>query len=177
MSNTKLKECPQKLWLGNSGYSHEGICYYMSEYVEKTLWGDVKTFDQAVDAAKKAVPDTIIKAGKAKNLKDRAGLANPQQNGYASINGGLAEKTMYRIELWFGSRNENPTAGDDVNHEAICITGTGREVLYFEPNFGFYHANHGTWNNQRVLEQYIDSLYQTEDWATNFHYRRIRKLG
>lgn len=180
MPNVKILECPQALWLGDVGYSSAGVCYYMSEYVEEKVWGDVASFKEAVEAAEKAVPQTIINAGKAKNLRDRAGDAVPQIaiEDYSRPAGGLDDETMYRVIMWFGKQDENPTNASSVNHEAIAIAGSGGHAVYFEPNFGFYRCENvaAGWNNRRALEQYIDSLYQPGSYATNLSYRKIRKL-
>lgn len=173
---TKLKECPQALWLGDRGYSSEGICYYMSEYVRITIWGAARTFRAAKTAAEEAIPATIVKAGKAKNLRDRGGDAVPQEV-YTST-GPLAGRSLYRVGLWFGDISEAPDDAHHQNHEAVAVTANQHEVVFFEPNFGFYHARNTGQTLQAIFQAGVRSLYTpTDDHAENFHYKLARYLG
>lgn len=176
MDLTKLKECPQELWLGDYGYSSEGICYYMSEYVRENIWGvDVKTYKGAIEAAKKAIPATIIKAGKAKNLRDRGGDRHPQDV-YVTVPANLAAYKVYRVGLWFGDSSEAPATPATQNHEAVVITGQATDVVFFEPNFGFYHASEDGTTLKDVFESAVNSLYGPDSHAENFHYQRERSV-
>ena len=173
---TKLKECPQALWLGdrNLGYSSGGICYYMSEYVRTKIWADAKSFGEARKAAEKAVPAHIVAAGKAKNLNARGGDRIAQEvYGYQ---GPRAVSTMYKVGLWFGPTAEAPDDADHQNHEAVVITDAGHAVLLFEPNFGFYHAKDDTATHKNVFEAAVRDLYDGNSHAENFHYRTARAV-
>lgn len=182
MPNTLLKELDQGKFLGEKGYSSEGVCYYISEYVQQKVWGKppVGTFDQAVEAAKHAVPATIIKAAKAKNLSQKGGEAHGvlQRDNYAKLAVPLKPNSVYRIALWFGSASEAPDDADDHNHEGIVVTGTGSNVVYLEPNWGFYQASDANLTNKAVLESAIKALYDGNghDHAENFTYLRVRGL-
>lgn len=183
MPITKLKSCPQELWLGNKGYSSEGICYYMSKYVESICWDSakVKSFSDVETAAKKSIPATIIKWAKARNLQEKAGEAHgtPQDSmaHYNAVNGSLNTNSIYRIALWFGNNTAAPANNSSVNHEAIVCTGTGSTSIFFEPNFGFYKISSSTLNNRAALEHYVNNLYGANSYATNFQYRRKRSVS
>lgn len=171
---TKLKECPQDLWLGDYGYSSDGICYYMSEYVRKKIWCDVKSFGEARKAAEKAVPAHIVAAGKAKNLNARGGDRIPQE--VYAYKGPLAASTMYKVGLWFGDAADAPDDGADQNHEALAITDKQHAVLFFEPNFGFYLAEHGTATHRNILKAAVRRLYGAGSHAENFHFKLARAV-
>ncbi|WP_306359884.1 hypothetical protein [Nocardia sp. CC227C] len=177
MPTTKLKECPQELWLGDVGYSSGGICYYMSEYVRESMWNGVKKFSEAVEVAKNAVPATIVKAGKAKNLRDKGGEAHGKaQQTYHQIPADLAANKVYRVGLWFGKNGKNPDSAQHQNHEAVVLTSGGTEVVFFEPNFGFYHADENT-TRKAAFEGAVRALYTGNgDHAENFHYREDRTV-
>jgi len=179
MALTKLKECPQELWLGDLGYSSGGVCYYMCEYVRETLWGsDVKKFDDAVAAAKKAIPATIVKAGKAKNMRDKGGAAHGvAQAQYPAAPANLQAKKVYKVGLWFGDNTEAPTGPTHQNHEVLAITGAVDEVVLFEPNFGFYHATDSGSTLKDIFEDAVRELYGTDDHAENFHYQAARSIS
>jgi hypothetical protein len=175
---TKLKECPQGLWLGNLGYSKDGVCYYMSEYVrDKILGVDVKTFKDVVEAAKKAVPDHIIKAGKAKNSIARGGKAISQDE-YDDALANLAANKVYRVGMWVNTIGKWPALDISQNHEAVVITGAASEVVFFEPNFGFYHAKQDLTTLLDVFKEAVNSLYDPVGYfAMNFHFQVERSIA
>lgn len=180
MPIVKHKEVPQELWLGDYGYSKDGVCFYMSEYVQTKTWAD-GSYDDVVKAAKVAVPDTIMKAGKAKNLADRRRTKMFTEWPTYSSPAALADNRIYRIALWFGNpahapaTSANPLIGR--NHAAVAATGQGGSVLLFEPNFGFYESTTPAANQKTLLETLINSLYAaTGDTARNFIYLRGRGL-
>lgn len=178
----RLKSCPQELWLGSSGYSSEGICYYMSEYIEGSIWSShtVSSFSAACSAASNSVPATIIKAAKAKNLQQKGGeahgTAQDALSNYLDFNTPLAANSVYRIALWFGETASAPTGPNNCNHEAIVITGANSDAVLFEPNFGFYQVSSTTETNRGAIESCIQGLYGAESHAENFKYYRKRRL-
>ncbi|MEI8571883.1 hypothetical protein U737_21045 [Methylomonas sp. LW13] len=183
MPITLLKSLAQAKFLGEFGYSSEGICYYICEYVEEKIWAKpgVGAFKDAVKAAESVIPSTIIKAGKAKNLAQKGGGVHgtPQDN-YPSLNTPLKINSLYRIGLWFGALNDKaPASATENNHEAIVITGAGSDIVFLEPNFGFYRGQGGAMfpTNKDVLEGEIKALYTAVNYfATNFTYSRVRGL-
>ena len=176
----KLKEVPQSSWLGDLGYSRGGVCFYMADWVDKHTW--LKgNYLACVATSRTAIPATIMKAAKARNLADRTRAVMLGLNGtFTSLT--LAANTIYRVNLWFG-KAPAPTAGiGGVNHSAIAATGPAGTVLFFEPNFGFYIASQDGQTYNTVLQTAIDLLYNptgttvNPDIATNFIYLLGRKL-
>lgn len=179
MALTKLKEVPQELWLGSKGYSKNGICFYMSEYVELTTW-QTGTYDGAKTAASSSVPNTIMKSGKAKNLSDRD-RSNMLEQWKKYVDQAFNENTIYRIALWFGNPVGAPAEDADPlkgrNHAAVAASGGTGTVLFFEPNFGFYEAVDATKDRKTLLEESINGLYAASgDTAKNFIYLKGRKM-
>jgi hypothetical protein len=166
----KLKEVPQSLWLGMHGYSKDGICFYMSEYVQLNTW-DVTSYEAGKIAASKSTPATIINSGKAKNMLDRKRTKMFAQWATYGQLSSLDAKKVYRIALWFGSiADAPPIAPFGQNHAAVVLTGTGNNVLFFEPNFGFYEATDLVKSRKQLLEDSISGLY-APDVAVNFIYK------
>jgi hypothetical protein len=176
----KLKEVPQGSWLGELGYSTDGVCFYMSDWVDKNTW--VKgNYLACVATSRTAIPATIMKAAKAKNLADRTRSVMLGLNGtFTDIT--LAANTIYRVNLWFGTAPAPGPGIDGVNHSAIAATGPAGKVLFFEPNFGFYIASQAGQTYNTVLQSAIELLYNptgttvNPDIATNFIYLAGRKL-
>lgn len=89
--------------------------------------------------------ETIVKAGKAKNLRDKGGLDHGvAQQHYVRVPADLDANKVYRVGLWFGDVNSNPVTPQSQNHEAVVVTSGGTEVVFFEPDFGFYRTDLGT---------------------------------
>lgn len=183
MAYTKLKELDQGKFLGEKGYSSSGVCYYICEHVQEKVWNRpvVGAFDKAVEAAKNVVPATIIKAAKAKNLSQKGGDDHGvAQRNYGTLATPLRINSLYRVGLWFGEAGDAPDDADDQNHEAIVITGSGAEIVFLEPNWGFYQgdADFVAVTNKDVFEAAVRALYDGNghDHAENFHYERIRGL-
>lgn len=175
MSLEKLKEVPQALWLGSKGYSKDGICFYMSEYVQNAMWKSV-TYATARSAASASAPVAIMNSGKARNLSDRtrARMFTQWQN-YSSQS--LQDSTIYRIALWFGAPADAPPTDVDPlngrNHAAVVAVGKAGTFLLFEPNFGFYEAIDPATDSRTLLERTINGLYASDgDVARNFIYLR-----
>ena len=161
MPLTKLKEVPQELWRGTLGYSRNGVCFYMSEYVEKTTWAS-GSYADAQKAAGSAVAATIMNSGKAKNLGDRKRTKWLQEAAQYRMKAALDANTIYRMGLWFGAAADAPA--EDANplvgriHAAIVATGAAGSLLFFEPNYGFYEATDAVATHKALLEQSIDGL-------------------
>jgi len=167
------------MWVGDLGYSSSGICYYMSDYVQENTWSkhNTKSYADAVKAAEKVVPKTIITAALAKNCIARSGDRVPQNKGYKSYESKLSENCVYRLEIWFGGVFENPSSTTDVNHECIIVTGTGTDVVYLDPNWGFYKTTSGTGSNLSTVIDSIEDIYiANREHAENFRFRKIRRL-
>ncbi|WP_140914141.1 hypothetical protein [Methylomonas koyamae] len=183
MPITLLKELNQAKFLGEFGYSAPGICYYICEYVEEKIWAKpgVSSLKDAVEAAKNVTPATIIKASKAKSLAQKRGKQHgTPQSFYPSLNTPLKTNSLYRIGLWFDkATNAAPPDATKNNHEAIVITGTGSDIVFLEPNFGFYQGQGNVTfpTNKDVLEGEIKNLYTADNYfATNFTYSLVRSL-
>ncbi len=181
MAYKRLKELDQGKFLGQKGYSSSGVCYYICEYVQEKVWNRpvVGTFDKAVEAVKNVVPATIIKAAKAKSLSQKQGKKIAQRT-YGTLATPLLINSLYRVSLWFGLAGEAPDDADDQNHEAIVITGSGAEIVFLEPNWGFYQGDADLVNvtNKDVFEAAVRALYYSHahGHAENFCYERIRGL-
>ena len=176
----KLKEVPLELWLGTLGYSRNGVCFYMSEYVEKTTWA-AGSYADAKNAASAAVPSTIMKSGKAKNLGDRKRTKWLHEAGQYRMQAALVANSIYRIGLWFGAAGQAPPEDADPLvgrvHAATVATGAAGTLLFFEPNFGLYEATDAAATHKALLEQSIDGLYGAGgSCARNFVYLKGRAL-
>ena len=127
------------------------------------------TVSQTLGEMKMSV--TIINSGKAKNMLDRKRTKMfAQWNTYGQLPS-LDAKKVYRIALWFGSiANAPPIAPFGQNHAAVVLTGTGNNVLFFEPNYGFYEATDLVKSRKQLLEDSISGLY-APDVAVNFIYK------
>lgn len=182
MAYELIKSMSQGKFLGDKGYSSGGVCYYISEYVREKVWcrPGAGSYDKAVEIAKSIVPLTIIKAGKAKNLAQRGGLAVAQK-AYPTLNTPFKINSLYRVGLWFGEPGEKPTNASHQNHEAILVTGTGAKVLFLEPNWGFYESDADTVSatNKDAFEAAVKDLYDGGNGTyhvDNFHYKFARSL-
>ena len=182
---SKLKEIPQSLWLGDFGYSKNGVFFYMSEYVEKTIWAK-GSYEDAISAARTCVPTSIMKAAKAKNLSNRTGTKfRAEAQGYGAI--AITTNKIFRIGLWCGKAAGAPSAAlgppGAQNHAAVVAANGAGKVLFFEPNFGFYEASEMGTAQQTLLQNAIGELYNPNGGAadptiaTNFVYLAGRKLG
>jgi len=155
----KLKEIGQDTWLrGGGGPSKSGVCYYMCDYVEGRSgpWNKPETFAKAVEAARNFGAGTAMM-----NYAKNRSLASEKQTGnYQAVNGDLAGNQTYRAELWVGDSGK--FKGDPPNHEILIVTGpTPNQIIYFEPNFGFYQVQpHNVTNGRVSLEQEIEGQYR-----------------
>lgn len=178
-----LKELDQGKFLGDSGlgYSSGGVCYYICEYVQEKVWcrPAAGSFENAVELAENVVPYTLIKAAKAKNLAQKGGRVVAQRN-YVVVDAPLNPNSLYRVGLWFGAQAAAPNNAGHQNHEAIVVTGAGANIVFLEPNWGFYQGEEDLVNftNKAVFEAGVRELYDGHEHchAENFHYERIRGL-
>ena len=180
MPNEKLKGIGQATFLGNLGYSSGGVCYYMCNFIEseKGPWDQPKTFAAAKQSGKDfSQYAAMMNHAKAKNLEARAGKRLPQRDGYQNVAGALENNQIYRIWVWVGEAGKAPRDAADVNHEIIAVTGAGDEVVYFEPNFGFFAPSAQGASNRVALERFIREQYTANNYhAENFGYRKVRGL-
>lgn len=182
MANEKLKEIKQGQFLGNLGYSKDGVCYYMCNFIEseKGPWNRPGDFANAKQSAKSfSQYAAMMNFAKAKNLEARAGKRVPQEGQYPHVAGALDNDRIFRIEVWIGKEGTAPESDHSVNHEIIAVTGAGSEVVYFEPNFGFFAlSDQGA--NRVALEAAIRAQYLALDpvhyHAENFGYRKVRGI-
>jgi hypothetical protein len=172
MGLVSLKKITQDTWLKNGGGpSRDGVCYYMCNFLESDLgiWNKPGTFVAAVSSAQNfAAGTTMMNYAKAKNLKPA------QTAGYTQIVAGvaLAANRIYRAELWVGAIGD---AIGEPNHEIIIVTGNNNDIVYFEPNFGFFQASDAGKSNAQAIEFFINQQYGAYNMkAGNFKYMNVR---
>jgi hypothetical protein len=172
MALVSLKKIEQDTWLRTGGGpSRGGVCYYMCSFLESDLgtWNKPGTFAAAVTSAQNFGAGTaMMNYAKAKNLKPA------QTAGYAQLGAGVAldANRIYRLELWVGATT---AAVGEPNHEIIIVTGNNNDVVYFEPNFGFFQASDAGKNNAQAIEFFINQQYGPNNMkAGNFKYMNVR---
>lgn len=176
MPLTKLKAIDQGTWLKTGGGPERfGVCYYMCNYIEneKDVWGNPGTYANAcIKAVGFGCGTTMLNYAKAQNLRDPHGdrqLVTP----YVAVTGALAPNRIYRCGLWIGTTAVSPLSGQ--NHEIIIVTGANNDIVYFEPNFGFFIPSDVGYNNRQALEFYIAQQYSTLGYyCGNFVYYNVR---
>jgi hypothetical protein len=183
MANEKLKAFGQSQILGQYGYSHGGVCYYMCNFIEsdKGPWDQPNTFAAAKEKAKNFTEyNAMMNFAKAQNLKAKGGAAHGIQQNLqgVAVAGALANNRIYRIELWAGEANKNPENADSIDHEIMAVTGTGAEIVYFEPNFGFWAPTEDGATNRVALENAVKAQYTSIGWhALNFKFYNLRGIN
>ncbi|WP_455628815.1 hypothetical protein [Parabacteroides chinchillae] len=170
MALVKLKAISQDTWLrSGGGPEKKGVCYYMCNFLisEHGIWHKLRSFMEAVEAAKDFGQGTaMMNYAKAQNVAGKSQTANyPPSSGTA-----LAHNSIYRGELWIG--NASATLGP-ANHEILIITGNGDDIIYFEPNFGFFQASNVGMNNVQALEYCIAQQYGSKFHVGSFGYLRV----
>ncbi|WP_278970952.1 hypothetical protein [Phocaeicola barnesiae] len=173
MALVKLKEISQDTWLRSGGRPEKGgVCYYMCNFLmsEKGIWHKPVDFKQAVDSAKEFGQGTaMMNYAKIQNLNKKP------QNSYPSLNGRVLDSnSIYRGELWVGNTTAPIGAA---NHEILIITGNGNDIIYFEPNFGFFQNSNAGMNNVQALEYCIAQQYAPNFHVGSFGYLLTGKLG
>jgi hypothetical protein len=181
--NEKIKAIGQGEFLGKLGYSAGGVCYYMCNFVEseKGPWDQPNTFANAKAKAKSFSEFNAMMAfAKAQNLKNKGGEAHgsAQQIPNTAIAGALATGRIHRMAIWIGAANENPANANSLNHAVMALTGDGNEILYFEPNFGFWAPKEDGASNRVALENAIKAQYVAIGMhAENFKYLNLRGIN
>lgn len=167
-----LKQIKQDTWLhSGGGPARGGVCYYMCNFIESNggPWNSPGSFDGAVEAAQNfGTGVAMMNYAKAQNLRKA-----PQRQ-YSRVDGALATNRIYRAGLWVGDLG---TAVGEPNHEIIIVTGNNNEIVYFEPNFGFFKASHDNCNNREALEYCINQQYglaKPPMHAARFEYQDVR---
>lgn len=172
MPLTKLKRIDQGTWINyGGGPSARGVCYYMCNFLEsdKGIWHKPGTFEAARKAAETFAAGTaMMNYAKAQNSRKA-----PQIGVYPIVAGALQNNRIYRVGLWFGPTDQVPLAP---NHEVILITGEGQDVIYFEPNFGFFQPSQAGLNNREAVEYYINQQYGPDYHAGSFQYYNVRSI-
>ena len=168
MPLTPLKQIQQDTWLHcGGGPARNGVCYYMCNFIDsdKGPWNNPGSFANAVTAAQNFASGTaMMNYAKAQNLRKA-----PQEQ-YQIVPDALVTNRIYRAGLWVGA---NPPVSGDGNHEIIIVTGNNDDIIYFEPNFGFYQASNPGSNNRQALEYFINQQY-TGTPVANFRYYNVR---
>jgi len=165
----KLRTFDQGSFLVGGGPNSRGVCYYMCNFIEgeKGPWHQPGTYAAAVEEARNFTSGlAMINFAKAQSLRKL-----PQLGGYDHVAGPLAANRIYRIEYGVG----DPPLG--VNHETIAVTGAGNEIVYFEPNFGFFEATLANANNREAFEYHVRAQYQGIGMdVANFAYKNVRSI-
>jgi hypothetical protein len=171
MNLVTLKKIEQDIWLSSGGgLSKYGVCYYMCNFLESDLgiWNEPGSFINAVESAKNFGQGTaMMNYAKSQNSQKQP-QANP--NLYRVLDR-LDQNSIYRVQLFVGT--PIPNRGE-VNHEIIAVTGDNDEIVFFEPNFGFYQPQEGN-HNREDLESAVQQLY-TQDNVYNFEYYKVRDI-
>ncbi|MDR2814506.1 MAG: C58 family peptidase [Prevotellaceae bacterium] len=174
MALETLKTIGQGTWLNpGGGLSKGGVCYYMCNFLESELgiWSKPESFANAVNKAKDFGQGTaMMNYAKAQNSQGKV-----QQDGYAVVNGPLKNNRIYRVMLAVVEDGAEDTLSP--NHEMIAITGEGDEIVYFEPNFGFFRPSDGNMNNREALEHFVNQQYAGKRQVTYFAYRDVRGIA
>lgn len=176
MSLTKLKETSQITGLqSGGGLERNGICYFMCNFIESDLgpWNRLDSFETAITKAERfEYWTTMINFAKAQSSK-KSPIKDLNQ--YQKVVGALEGNRIYRGALWVG---KTLPAGES-NHEIIMVTGTtDSDILYFEPNFGFFQSDFRP--NRNGLERYIREQYHQLNPSLevdNFVYYNVRNLS
>lgn len=173
MPLTSLKQIAQETWLhSGGGPSAGGVCFYMCNFIESTqgIWNNPGTFANAVNAAKDFAKGTaMMNYAKAQSLR-RA----PQSNYIAVGTTPLASNRIYRAELYVGAAT---SAVGAPNHEIMIVTGSNNDVIYFEPNFGFFQASNTGMNNTQAIEHFIAQQYGPNYRVGSFRYMSVRAIN
>jgi hypothetical protein len=175
MPLTPLKQISQTLWLNTGkGPEREGLCYYMCNFIESDNgpWNRPGSFANAVTAAQNFAQGTaMMNYAKAQNTRHM-----PQRNGYIPVDhSALANNRLYRVELYIGPAQELPGLP---NHEILVVTGNDKDVIYFDPNFGFFQASDDNLNNRQALEGWIKHYYAGSNQQAAFlGYRDVRSIS
>lgn len=174
MALVSLKKIEQATWLRTGGGpSRGGVCYYMCSFLESDLgtWNKPGTFVAAVSSAQNFGAGTAMmnyaKALSLKKAPQTALTAYPETSAT-----GLAANRIYRAALCVGAIGD---AIGEPNHEIIIVTGNNNDVVYFEPNFGFFQASDAGKNNAQAIEFFINQQYGASNMkAGNFKYMNVR---
>jgi hypothetical protein len=174
MALVSLKKIEQDTWLKTGGGpSRGGVCYYMCSFLESDLgtWNKPGTFVAAVSSAQNFAAGTaMMNYAKAQSLKKAPQTLLTAYLERAAT--GLTANRIYRAALWVGAIGG--VVGEP-NHEIIIVTGSNNDVVYFEPNFGFFQASDAGKNNAQAIEFFINQQYgQYNMKAGNFQYMNVR---
>lgn len=167
-----LKKISQDTWLhSGGGPSAGGICYYMCNFIESSqgIWNNPGSFANALTSARDfAQGSTMMSYARAQNLRK---LEQEDLSSYAAVNGTLPVNRIIRIALEVGNNGGQP------NHEMVAITGDNNDIVYFEPNFGFFRPSEVNMNNRQALEHFVNQQYVALGnglTASHFVYHNVR---
>ncbi len=173
----KLRACNQRTLLGSGlGHSGQGVCFYMSKYVDETIWGKGNFLD-LVARSRTAVPLTIANWGKTSNVQDKGQrsqfLKNAEYEEYA-----LANESLHQISMTISDTNYNGDKDlDQTNHQIVAAFGGLGRVLFFDPNFGFYLVKAANTSPAIIVETQLVLFYEgNQQKAGNFWFLEGRKI-
>ena|SRR5437868_1378576 len=168
MSLVPLKQIGQGTWLKpGGGPSARGVCYYMCNFIDQGIWKKPSSFPDAVKASANFVQGTaMMNFAKAQSLRGA-----PQIPVYPQITTALAANSVYRIGLWVDAATLQP---GNPNHEIIAMTGNADDIIYFDPNFGFFQASNAGMNNRQALEFFVNQQYGPGSHTGNYQYLQVR---
>ena len=170
MPLVSLKQITQDTWLRNGGGpSRSGVCYYMCNFIEGDtgIWNKPASFADAVNTAQNFGQGTaMMNYAKAQSLRKA-----PQIPAYPAVGGALTANSIYRVCLWVDKIAVTPAAP---NHEILALTGNANDIVYFDPNSGFFQASNAGMNNRQALEFFINQQYSPAMHTANFQYLLVR---
>lgn len=146
--DVKLKGFSQARLLGpGGGPAAEGVCYYMCHYLEINDWKKTTYEDALSKAGEFAAGGKMINYAKSVNLK------YDQQANEGDKPNSLAFNRLYRLSV--GIDNDHRP-----NHAIAVLTGAKtEEIIFMDPNNGFYQPTAQNLNNRQALEYWISALY------------------
>jgi len=141
----------------------------MCNFLESNTWLN-PGFNGAIEAALNFGQGTaMMNYAKAQNSRYA-----PQVARYPVVTGSLQLNRIYRGAFWVDAIGVAPEIIP--NHEIIIITGGNPgDIVYFEPNFGFYQPTIvGGLTNRGAMENEIRGLYLPTHQVRNFEYLNVR---
>ncbi|MCG7561460.1 MULTISPECIES: hypothetical protein [Pseudoalteromonas] len=177
MPNEKIRSIKQNTWLhAGGGPSAGGVCYGMCNYIESKdgPWFQANNYENAVKNARDFTAITaMMNFAKSQQVRN-----SPFHISDGIENGELAFNRLYRMTIWVG-KTSVPKPKRARNHELIVCTGSNHdEIVYFDPNFGFFHPSEAGKNNREALEYCIARMYADNNSDVDlFGYTNIRALN
>lgn len=172
MTLVKIHAFDQNTFIGTGGGpAKDGICYYMCNYVEANIWKAPITYaggkTKATDFGNYGA---MVNYAKAQNVQKYA------QKSYASLSGThFSKNSLYRVGVWIGDHGSTP---GNPNHELIMITGPHNEIVFFDPNFGFYEIQAPSNENLNDFKAALAQLYGSIHMdVSSYEFMKVRSLS